>query len=187
MECRARPQPRTRNQPPEGQSLNYSPSAGLGNAKKKKKKKKREPKDLNGRRQRRPDAVKAKINHVIKTGRARGPRLGVPDSEEAAKVRAEVGNRPGDGARPPRAVARRGCGEVYKQIAIDSCLTGKQAVCPPPGRVLRPPNGFFSGCPIFMGLWQCDERPLPPSQWYPDLSRQVCLTAQVAPRHRLWV
>lgn len=62
----------------------------------------REPKDLNSRRRRRPDAAKAKINHVIKTGRGRGPSLGVRGSEEAAKVRAEVGERPEDGALPPR-------------------------------------------------------------------------------------
>lgn len=106
LACRARQQPGpTGPRPPEGQSLNYSPSGGLGNTK-------REPKDLNSRRQRRPDATKAKINHVIKPGRGRGPRLGVLGSEEAAKVRAEAGERPGDGARPPRPERGGGCGQV---------------------------------------------------------------------------
>lgn len=74
--------------------LNYSPPERLGNTK-------REPKDLNSRRERRPEAAKAEINHVIKTGRGRGPKLGVPGSEEGAKVQAEAGERLRDVARPP--------------------------------------------------------------------------------------
>lgn len=95
---RGRSQPRTqaaRCAPAaEGPPLNYSPPGRLGNTK-------REPKDLNSRRERRPEAAKAEINHVIKTGRGRGPKLGVPGSEKGAKVQAEAGERLRDVARPP--------------------------------------------------------------------------------------
>lgn len=117
LACRARQQPGRAEAAGGVLSLKSSRSGGLG-------KTKRELKDLNSRRQRRPDAAKAKINHVIKTGRGRGPRLGVWGSEEAAKVRAEASKRLGKGVRPPRPSAEE-LRASLEQIAIDSRWAGK--------------------------------------------------------------
>lgn len=125
---------------------------------------------------------KRKINHVIKTGRGRGPRLGVWGSEEAAEVLAEAGERPGKGTRPlgPR---RRGCGQVEnRSLWIPPCPAGQRGPGPLPGRSPSA-QGPFSDSPIFMRFWV---RAAPQPKGATALPRKkVCLGAQVAPRYLL--
>lgn len=102
-------------------------------------------------------------------------------------MRAEAGERPGDGGSPAGPERGGAAGKFRADRNGFPLGWEEQAACLLPSQIQKLPMAPSPGPPIFMELWCGVKGCFPLSSGVRDVSREVCLGAQGEPRCCLWV